>query len=195
MSKPKGFTLLEILIALFIFSIISLIVVTALHTTLNIQTATEKNTSRFNQLHMALLLTSRDFEQIVNRQVINAKGTPETAVVGNNNEIRFTHAGFANPTGNLNRSSLQRVHYFLRRNKLIRETWPQLDITKNTPAHQRELLDNVTLLSFEYLDTNNKFKHNWPSSGQTNQPLPLAIRISITLADKGKISQLYVISH
>src|SRR6185312_5679581 len=102
-----GFTLLEIIIALFIFSIVSIIIVSALHNVLNTQAATEKKAARLAELQIALLLLSRDIEQTVNRPIVNASGMLE-GFIGSSHTITFTHAGFVNPFGQLQRSTLQR---------------------------------------------------------------------------------------
>lgn len=192
--NQKGFTLLEILIALFVFTIVAMIMVSALHTALTTQSVTEKNAARFNQLQIAMLLISRDFEQIIDRPIINAAGTQEPALYGTNTDIQFTHAGLANPLGELNRSTLQRTHYFLRKNSLVRETWPELDQTRHTLSSQRLLLQEVSDLRFQYLDQKGKFQNVWPAPDQADTSLPKAIRISITIKNMGKISQLYIIT-
>jgi general secretion pathway protein J len=193
-KNQKGFTLLEILIALFVFTIVAMIMVSALHTALTIQTTTEKNARRFNHLQTTILLMSRDLEQTIDRSILNAGGTEEPALYGTNTEIKFTHAGLANPFWELNRSTLQRTHYFLRKNSLFRETWPVLDQTRHTQASHRLLLKEVTDLRFQYLDQHGKFQNAWPVPGQTEAGLPRAIRVLITTKNRGNISQLYVIA-
>lgn len=194
-KKSLGFTLLEILVALFIFTIIAMIMVGALHTVLTTQSVTEKNAARFNQLQMAITIISRDLEQIIDRPIINPAGTKENALIGTNNDLRFTHSGNANPNGELVRSTLQRTHYFSRNRTIIRESWPELDITRDSTSAQRELLTDIDELSFEYLDQNGKFQHTWPPQGQSQANLPYAVRITLSLKTLGKVSQLYVIPH
>jgi type II secretion system protein J len=65
MVRRAGFTLLEILIALFIFTIVSMILVSALHNVLNNQAATEKKAHQLAKLQIAMLLMSRDIEQTI----------------------------------------------------------------------------------------------------------------------------------
>jgi general secretion pathway protein J len=193
MLRNKGFTLLEILIALFVFSIISLIMVSALHTALNTQTVTEKNAERFSQLEITFNLVSRDMEQIIDRPIVNAKGSTEAALIGTSTDISFTHAGLANPFGELTRSTLQRTHYFLSKSTLIRESWPELDRTTKTISSQRELVNDIVDLRFQYLDQEGKFQHVWPPQGQTQVSMPKAIRIELTFKNHDKMSQLYLI--
>lgn len=193
MRKNKGFTLLEILIAMFIFTIVSIIMVTGLRSVLNSQAATEKQSDKLARLQIAVLIMSRDIEQAINRPITNAKGGMDPGLVGTPRSFTFTHAGFANPQGELQRSTLQRSQYSLDQENLIRETWQVLDQTAKTLPDSRVLLNNLSDIRFEYLDTEGKFTNNWPSSGVSKSPLPLAIRIQLTLKNMGKFSQIYLL--
>ncbi len=190
--KINGFTLLEIIIALFIFSIVSIIVVSALHNVLTTQAALDKKTARLAELQFALLLLSRDLEQTINRPVINAKNTAE-GFIGTAHTVTFTHAGFANPFGQLPRSTLQRTRYVFQQNTLIRQTWPTLDLARAVNPDARLLLKNVTEFHFDYLDAKKQFQPTWPPRDQPQAILPLAVRVSLTLSNWGKIIQLYII--
>lgn len=192
--KQFGFTLIEILIALFIFTIVSIILVTALHNIFNYQAETEKQAERLNKLQFALLFISHDIEQIINRPILNSDGAEEGALIGARQSLVLTHAGFSNPLGTLHRSTLQRSGYVLKDGNLIRETWDSIDQGANAPVHSRKLLDDVTDLQFEYLNDKMKFQTTWRVEGQTqpNTALPRAIRISLTLKKWGKLTQLYL---
>lgn len=189
--KNHGFTLLEILIALFIFTIVSMILVTALHTVINTQSATDKKAERLAQLQVTLLLMSRDIEQTINRPITNAAGAQE-GFMGASNSITFTHAGLPNPNGELNRSTLQRTRYSLDNETLIRTTWPVLDPTPQTIPDHRSLLKAVTALRFMYLDNEGHTQSSWPPAGQKT-PLPRAVRVFMTLKNQGQVSQVFVI--
>ena len=192
-NKKMGFTLIEILIALFVFTIISMIMVSALHNIFNYQAETEKQAARLNELQLALLLMSRDIEQTINRPVLNTKGGQDGPFMGARQNITFTHAGFANPLGELHRSTLQRTGYIFKNENLIRQTWDVLDQTADTKTNSRTLLTSVTDLQFEFLDDKGKFQTTWPLSAQTGSPLPRAVRVSLTLKKWGKLTQLYLI--
>lgn len=187
-----GFTLLEILIALFVFTILSMIMVAGLHSVTTSQAVTEARAARLTELQIALTILSRDFEQAVNRPITGINGL-EPTFSGLPKTVIFTHGGLANPFGQLNRSTLQRTQYILEKNNLVRLTWPVLDHTMKVNPDKRVLLSDVNDVRFEFLDNKNNFIPRWPSTNQQQSALPKAIRVIITLRDSGQISQLYVI--
>lgn len=193
-QNKKGFTLLEILIALFIFTLLSLMLVAGLRTVINANNGSERSAERLRKLQMALLVMSRDVEQAINRPIINSSGQEERAFVGTPQSFVFTHAGMANPNGALLMTTMQRTRYEWHDNTLYRVTWPTLDQAPETKVHSRILLNGVSELRFQYLDKKGHFQHNWPGEGESKNALPRAVRITMTISDWGKISQLYVIS-
>lgn len=195
MQNKKGFTLLEILVALFIFTIIAIIMTRALHMVLTTQASTDAHAARLAELQFSTLLLSRDLEQTVNRSVKNQDGIEEAPFEGKNNQVTFTHGGLANPQGQIHRSTLQRTAYLLVKDNLIRQTWEVLDQTAESKPSQRQLLSHVKKLQIEYLDEKNHFSNIWPPQGDGKDwPLPRAVRVTLTLSDWGKLTQFYIIS-
>jgi general secretion pathway protein J len=192
-KRLKGFTLLEVLIALFIFTILSTILVGALRTVIDAHAGTEKNAERLRTLQFALLVISRDIEQAINRPIFNASGKEEPAFSGTPKSFVFTHTGFANLNNTKTRSTLERTGYTWNEGALWRLTWDVLDQAPQSRAHLRKLLDDISLVQFQYLDHDGHFLNDWPKEGDTNQALPRAISVQFTFSHWGKISQLYVI--
>ncbi len=193
-ASLAGFTLLEILVALFIFTILSMLLVSALHNVINIQSHTEENGAHLRELQLTLLTFSRDIEQAVERPVLDNSGSEERALFGSPKEMTLTVAGLSNPTGQLLRSAFQRVSYNMDKDTLYRVTWPVLDRAPDTKPHKRVLMADLEAIEFEYLDKEGKFHHEWPPAGQSGQALPKAVKIHLTISNWGEISQLYVIS-
>ena len=192
-KKIRGFTLLEIIIALFIFSIVSFIVVSALHNVLTTQSSAEKKADRLAQLQVALLFLSRDLEQTIHRPITNTSGNPE-GFIGKDDMITFTHMGLDNPMNRLQRSTLQRTRYQRVNGNLQRLTWQVLDQTSESKPDTRNLLHDVSALHFDFLDNKNHFQKVWPPTDQPNAILPLAVRVTLTIKQWGSISQLYIIA-
>jgi len=191
-NRIHGFTLLEILIALFIFTMISIMMTGALHTVINAQSGAEQSAERLRELQITLVRLSRDVEQIVNRPVQKKDGENAPAFFGTPKGFAFTHGGLAGQSQQ--HHVLQRAQYVWDGHALWRIVWEVLDQAENSPnPGQRKVLDNVTNAQFEYLDDKHRFHANWPSSGGANQPLPHAIRMTLTLKHWGAIRQIYVI--
>lgn len=209
--KNRGFTLLEILIALFIFTIVAMIMTKSLHSVLSTQSSTEKAAERLTATQMALLLISRDLEQTVDRPISDQEGRIEGAFIGNRNTVTFTHGGFANTAG----SSLQRSRYRLEKNQLLRDTWDALDQAPHATPHSRLLLNEIKDISFRYLDNKNVFHSYWPQEGentsapetpptssptspameftQTSNKLPRAVEVKLTFNHGGQLQQIYLL--
>lgn len=194
-ERASGFTLIEILVALFIFSILCMLMLSALHNTINLLNGTEKNAERLRKMQMMLLLMSRDIESSVNRPIYNAAGKEEPAFMGTPTSMTFTHTGMAGDINEMNSSALQRVNYYNAENKFVRKTWDAIDQAPTTLARERILNNDITT-EFQYLDKNGKFQPNWNAQGQTrsSEPLPRAVNIIITVPQWGTLKQLYVIA-
>lgn len=194
-NKDAGFTLLELLVALFIFSILSTILVAALQSVINAYTESEKKADRLRSLQRALLILSRDIEQTTFRPIVNTVGKEEPAFVGTMRGFSFTHFGVGDPSGNALTSAMQRVDYHFSERSLWRTVYRVLDQAPQTQAKAHPLLENVSVASFQYVDKQQRLHSTWPIEGENNkEPLPRAVKINLTIPHWGKLSQLYVIS-
>jgi general secretion pathway protein J len=193
-KKITGFTLLEILVALFIFTIIAVIMTHALHMIFESQGRTEDKSARIAALQLATLHLEYDFTEAVDRPIMNGDDQREAAFIGKTDQVSFTHGGVTNPLAQLDRSTLQRVNYSLADQHLMRKSWQVLDQISTSKADQRELLGHVTELRFEYLNDKGKYSDTWPPSGQGKAaPLPTAIKVHLTLEHWGTLTQVYII--
>ncbi len=195
-KNTSGFTLIEILIALFIFSIVALIMTTALHNTLNAQSATEKKSAQLAALQITLSLLTRDIEQIIDRPAMTAAGTYEN-FTGTTNSMTFIHTGLPNPNWQLTRPTLQRTRWELNnQQQLQRLNFPLPDQANNQLPDARIFLSSIHTLTFSYLDNKGQFHSTWPPEKTEDTPparLPRAIRISLSLENQGRLTQLIII--
>lgn len=192
--QQTGFTLIEILVALLIFSILALMMTEGLSRMIRFHDATVKRAAQLRELQFAFLLFSRDLEQAVNRPSTNGFGKKEPAFLGSSKELVFTHAGQAGALLNSVDSQLQRVSYTNMGSNFIRSSVAALDYMKNTPSATRVLSHSMTEMRFQYYSRANKrFYDSWPLKDEQKQALPSAIRVYVTIPNLGKMSQLYVI--
>ncbi len=195
-DRQAGFTLLELLIALAIFAVLSSLAYGSLRSALFNREQSQQRTEQLARLQMAFLFISRDLEQVVNRPVRNTYGDIQPALFTPQQTYRleFTRAGWNNPA-RTRRSTLQRVAYSVDEGELIRHSWWMLDRTDEKPALSQPLLDGVKEIELRFLDNKNKWNKEWPPLNMDEEtkppPLPLAIEITLELQEWGRIRRLF----
>ncbi|MGI0116686.1 type II secretion system minor pseudopilin GspJ [Zooshikella sp. RANM57] len=158
MTRSDGFTLLELMIAIAIFSIVSMAAYSLFHTTARTQAVTEKSLKRLNEVQRAFLIMEKDFSQLAPRPIKSELGEALPAFVANQGGylVEFTRQGWRNPAL-AKRSEFQRVAYTLEDDKLIRRFWLVLDRAPNAPYKEQIILTGVNGISFRFLNQ----EHNW----------------------------------
>jgi len=202
-SKHRGFTLLEILVAIAIFTIVGALAMGGLHQLIKQRESTAATMERIRNVQHCVMRISQDFEQLTARPIRDATSTTDMpallAGINGGDLLEFSHAGWTNPTG-INRSTLQRVRYRLVDNKLYRDYWTVMDRTLNNPPIEAQLLDKVSAVAIRYMTTMHEWVTTWPAT-QTNsnnpaqanaaaRDLPIAIEITLTLQDWGEIRRV-----
>jgi len=200
-SQPKSqdaFTLLELLIAMSIFSILSLMAYSGLQSIITTKAHTEAVSQRLVKLQQAFMFIGRDIEQATSRSVRDGFGDVQPAMLGGafgRELLTLTRAGYSNPL-QLKRSRLQRVAYRLEDDKLLRLSWRMLDQDFNQQPQSRELLEKVERVDIRYFDRAAQPQLQWPSGFGENDNilLPAAVEITLTLEDMGEVRRLFAVS-
>jgi len=194
--KRNGFTLLEVLVAISIFSVVSLASFTIFDTVLRGDENSKIRSERQNELQRAFLLMERDFLQIAKRSMRvsgeapgkNFLQTADDSFLADDQAIAFVRNGWTNPGLLLPRSDMQNVAYRLVDEKLERLHFNFVDAVVGEEPKVRPLITQVTSLAFEYYD-GTKWQKKW--SGNT---LPLAIAIEIETEDYGLIRRQFLVA-
>lgn len=195
-SGQRGFTLLEVLIAIAIFSVVSLASFTIFDTVLRGDENSKMRSERQNELQRAFLLMERDFTQIAKRTMrINGEApsnnflqTADDSFLADEQAIAFVRNGWTNPGLLLPRGDMQSVAYRLVDETLERLHYNFVDAVVGQEPRIRPLITQVTSLSFEFYD-GSKWQKNW--SGKT---LPQAIAIEIETLDYGLIRRQFLVA-
>lgn len=194
-KSAAGFTLLEILIALVIFAIIGILTTLSLHRIIGNNKALNKQDQRVMQLQMAITLIRRDLLQALNRPIIDSSGNQSVAFSGSGSELSFTRAGLVNPLGFARRSDMQRISYNLSDTALVRSTWTVLDQPAGAKPQRKKLIDHVNMLSWSFVDSENKKHDSWPPSSEGNQqaisPLPKAVLLTMSIKGEGEVDGVF----
>ncbi len=191
-SLSKGFTLLELLVAMSIFSFMAITAYTGLSNMLTSNQAITEQEQKLKELQRTMLFLEKDFRQIVSRPRRTGYGQDEVAPAfsyGLDSEgiIEFTKAGVSNPLA-VAKSSLERVRYDLDEQKLIRNSWAYVDYIDLEPVSMT-LLTDVESLELRLLDANSQWKSNWGEQ----KTIPEAVELTLEHKYWGKIVRLFPI--
>jgi general secretion pathway protein J len=199
-TGTRGFTLLELLVALAVFAILSVTAYGGLRSVLFTAAAITAETQRLAQVQMAFFRLEQDLGQTVARPIRDEFGLEQPALLSG--ELRdellmLTRTGWDNPLRQA-RASLQRLAYRLADGQLRRLQWGTLD--RVDPAEPREtvLLEQVEDTRFRFLDQKNQWQTRWPPLEQDGTTagtrLPRAVEIRVTLRDWGEVVRLFLVA-
>lgn len=197
MKIHKGFTLIEILIALSVFAILATITSSAMYHAFNTRTRVSMQADRLSQLQLAMALIQRDTQQIIERSVRGNELHLFPPFIGQPNYLEFTRGGSINTTENAPGSTLKRVAYLCRGSQLIRRSWNILDTPNRKQFQDKPLLNNLTECHIAYLAHNQQVLPTWHEyalkQDQRQETLPSAIQFTLHLNDWGNMSLLFII--
>lgn len=156
MNKQLGFTLVEVLVAMAITAVVSVMAYYGIDSAIKLSQAAEKEADYLRQVNRAFDIIARDFRQIVGRQVRdpNGQGKLSALMLNDNQEqrLQLSRLGWTNPEPRrFQRSQLQRVHYNYEDEKLIRVSWQMMDAYTDSKEQKVTLLDEVSELSIRVL--------------------------------------------
>ena len=191
----RGFTLLELLVAMSVFSILASIAYGGLAVVLNNNDHHERVSQRLSTLQTTYVFLQRDIEQAVYRSIRDEtiQKLPALYSVPNENLLlELTRTGWQNPLEQ-QRSELQRISYHIKDGKLYRGYWTILDRTNNAIKHESVIFSDFKSIQIRFLDAENKWHLAWPPYGKDdpNDQLPIAIETTIDCNDFGAITRLF----
>ncbi|MCI2282664.1 type II secretion system minor pseudopilin GspJ [Colwellia sp. MSW7] len=193
--ENKGFTLLEVLIAIAIFSLISLSSFTIFDSVLKGDATSKERSERQNELQRAFLIIERDITQIARRTIRFEGEAPSAQFIQSTSDtfgsedqaVAFVRQGWTNPGLLLPRSDMQAVSYRLFEGTLQRLHANFVDSVVGEEPKIRPLISDVTAVSFEYYD-GDKWQKSW-----SNNTLPLAMAIEVDTKDYGVIRRQFLV--
>ena len=200
-GQSGGFTLLELLMAMAVFSVMSAMAYGGLASILTMRQTLERQADDLGALQMTFNRLETDLEQAVVRLHRNESTLTNPAFSGGEGLdflLEFTRGGWSNPR-QIARSGLQRVAYRWKDRSLERYYWSTLDgMSQETPQSSR-LLEHVGAVEIRFLDSNQTWHSFWPpnlgaglsASGLAQTPLPRAVEIIIEKQGWGRMRRLF----
>jgi len=193
-----GFTLLELLVAMFVAAIIFAMGYGAINQAAKGRVELQEQQARLLQIQTAMRVMEQDFVQLQPRPVRQPVGPGYQPALQSSLTtqpmVSLTRGGWSNPTG-LQRPALQRVAYFFDNGTLRREYWPVLDATQATTTIKRDLMTHLKSVSLRFMDVSRAWQTQWPAPTNTvgvNDPRarPIAVEITLETEDWGKLVRI-----
>lgn len=217
-KNNQAFTLMEVLVALFIFSILSILTMRGLQSVLTAKQKAQKTLDLVAELEIAYSIIQQDIEQIINRTAKDTEGGIKLAFISpvdnqaskgelagavtedGYNRLEFTRAGVSTSLISYRTCDLQRVAYYHNKDKmLVRHSWRQVDPSKDTLVDKRRLIANVENLEIFFIDAYGRESEKWEvrQAKQTfgymvaSVEQPRGIRINFDIKDYGNIEWVF----
>jgi len=191
-----GFTLIEVLLAMSIFAIISLASFSIFDGVAQSEVSSKEKMLRLNELQRALLVIERDFLQIAYRSVRIEGEAPTSDFIfsddggffSDEQSIAFVRSGWTNPGLLIPRSDLQAVVYRLEDKTLEKLHYNFVDAVVGEEPRVRKLIKDVIAFEVKYF-----YQNKWQKEIVAKQ-LPQAVNISIETEDFGKLSRKFLVA-
>lgn len=198
----KAFTLIEVLVSLAIFGVLSVLAYQALAMTLDNADLLNDRMDRLRAVQQTMRLLGRDLTQASPRPVrdpLTGGVVPALRTVpGTEFALEITHGGWPNPAG-LARSTLQRSSYRIEDGELLRYHWGVLDPALASEPLVTVLLDEVESIEFRYKPPGGgDWLQQWPPFGATGAPSlrmrPHVVEVVLTLGNEGEIRRFFEVA-
>lgn len=191
----KGFTLIEVLVAIAVFASLSLAAYQVVNQVQRSNAQSQEVVARLTEIQRALVYMDADFRQIALRDFRHegesAQGTTllyaDGVIEAEGYGILFTRLGWQNPQQFFPRGEISKVGYRIQNETLERVWWRYPD----TPVAQEPIVTPI-LTQVEELNARFYDGTTWKNNWETNFELPKAVAIELRLTDHGEIERIYL---
>lgn len=186
--RSRGFTLLELLVVLLVFAVLSVMAYGGLRTVLDARVAVEASLDRTAALQRGYRKLRDDLRLLRYRPIRDGFGDLQPAFLSERGAgVVFTRGGWRNPL-TAPRASLERVRYRLSEGRLYRDSWRVLDQAQDSPVVELALIEGVEDLRWRFLDNAREWQEDWPPE---RGDLPLLIEMRLETEDWGELTWLF----
>ncbi len=197
----RGFTLIEIMVAVSILAIVSTLVYGSFTGTFKTKSQVEAQAGRYRTVRIALERLSREVSQaFLSQNEDTGQAERRTLFVGLHksdvDELRFSYFGHQRLYQDADEADTAQVLYYGARDRedsrklnLIRRETRRLGYVKaeSAPGEADIVCDDVVRLKLEYWDLRDKqWREDWKTTAADGQPdrLPSRVKITLTVHDE-----------
>ena len=187
-NSQRGFTLIEVLVSLFIFSIISIGATTALTQSLKTKEQLASVMDELSEINIARTIIKNDISAITLRASRDELGDkrPYSLFSDSTVLLSFTRRGLENPGGLEKRGDLERVNYVFEEGSLIRISYEHENPGQMPNTYRLVLLKNIEDIKIKGIkyENNSMIKVNNSDIRFSNIEIPLVRAIVLEVTDK-----------
>ncbi|QNM97701.1 type II secretion system minor pseudopilin GspJ [Chitinimonas koreensis] len=187
---PAGFTLIEILIALAVFSVLAVIAYQGVARMATTKQVMDADNRKWRELTVALARFDEDFTQVANRPWRDEGGTTQAPVRGAAGAIDANGAQLE--LVRYDGGRLTHIGYRLREGRLELLLWNGLDLAPRSQPTALALLDHVAKLDLRFLDAAGQWQLSWPQGPEAGKP-PRGVELVLTLQSGETVTRLYAL--
>jgi len=192
MRRVRGFTLIEIMSALLVLSLLALMSYRGLGAVLDARDHVKIETDKWRHVTAFFTRFARDVELAQPRTVRSANGIAPAwlGVPGTDTHASLEFSRFASSDGV---DTARRIGYRLNdKNEIELWLWPGLDVAPNARPARYPVLADVKTFEVQYLDRSLAWVNSWPTSS-ADAPIPRAVRLRVVLASNEEIVRIFVL--
>lgn len=194
--KIHGYTLLEIMVSLAIFSILAMLTSHVIYQASNIESRVTENNDFIKKIQFAATFLKQNIREATQRSIYINNMQYLPSFIGDKNFIEFSRGGINTQT-NIKESSIKRVAFICKDQNLIFKSWSVLDAFNRKKFNDLVLLTNLKSCKFGFLNHTKQILPNWQiaytQQQNQNDKLPIGIQLNLEFEDSGKLSLLFPI--
>lgn len=197
--RQNGFTLVELLVALVIFSILTTLSYRALNSLIQTRERMQAESNRWREVMIFFNRFDQDIRQRINRSVRDTDNRPQAAwlakpVIAGPDDAQLIFSRLGSPDQNGTLMDTQRLGYRLRDNNIEQLIWPSLDAGETSRPAAYPVLSHVRRLSLKYMvRKDHLWVDRWPVDETTDNALPAAVVMQVTLETGEVLNRTYTL--
>jgi len=192
MKSARGFTLIEVMTALLVLSLLALMSYRGLGAVLDAREHVKLETDKWRHVAAFFSRFERDVELAAPRSVRTATGIAPAwlGAPAASADARLAFSRFASTEGI---DTARRIGYRLNeKHEIELWLWPGLDAAPDTQPARYPVLAGVKLFELQYLNQALVWVDLWPTS-PADLPIPRAVRLRIVLASNEEIVRVFML--